>query len=79
MVAAILVTQRRHGVMRMASAEAMWKLVKGVAPFTADDTRDLFFPYSAYQPRPGAPVPGERYFNASTDDQVSIARIFPLS
>ena len=60
MVSSLVVTT---GQMRLNAAEAMWKLVKGTTTLTTNDTRDLLFAFYSTT-RPGAPEPGERYFNA---------------
>ena len=52
------------GNIRLKSAEAMYKLVKGVQPLTSQDVTDLFFaPPFVQNKRPGAAVAGERYFD----------------
>ena len=60
MVSTAFITQ--SGALRLPSAEAMWKLVKGNG-MKISDTQDLFFqqPYTPY--RPGAAVAGQRFFD----------------
>ena len=69
MVSSLLVTQ--SGSMRLASAEALWKLVKGIEPMSTNDTKDLFFPFTAYT-RPGAPEAGQRFFDAYPEQQATL-------
>ena len=69
MVSSLLVTQ--SGSMRLASAEALWKLVKGIEPMSINDTKDLFFPFNTYT-RPGVPEAGQRYFNSYPEQQAPL-------
>ena len=61
MVASQFVLQ--SGALRVVAAESMYKLVKGVEPMTSTDTTDLFFQPGFTPYRPGAAVPGQRFFD----------------
>ena len=61
MVASQFVLQ--SGALRVVAAESMYKLVKGVEPMTSTDTTDLFFQHCYTLYRPGAAVPGQRFFD----------------
>lgn len=74
MVSTSFITQT--GALRLSAAEAMWKLVKGQALSTTD-TEHLFFQPTFTPRRPGAAVPGERYFDADTTSDPEIARPEP--
>lgn len=56
----------QSGNVRLAAAEAMYKLVKGVQPMTNEDVQDIFFTTSYTPSRPGAAVPGNRYFDPAS-------------
>ena len=60
MISTAFITQ--SGALRLSAAEAMWKLVKGNS-MTITDTQELLFqkPFTPY--RPGAAVPGQRFFD----------------
>lgn len=61
MVSTAFITQT--GALRLRAAEAMWKLVKGHS-MTVADIEGLFFQQQYTPYRPGAAVPGERFFDA---------------
>ena len=68
MICSLVITS---GQMRLGAAESMWKLIKGKTPLTTDDTRELFFAFASMS-RPGAPAPGQRYFNAFPEQAETI-------
>ena len=65
MVATQFVLQ--SGALRVVAAESMYKLVKGVEPMTSTDTTDLFFQPGFAPYRPGAAVPGQRFFDSEPE------------
>ena len=69
MICSLVITS---GQMRLGAAESMWKLIKGKTPMTTDDTRELFFAFASMS-RPGAPAPGQRYFDAFPEQAGTIS------
>ena len=76
MVASQFVLQ--SGALRVAAAESMYKLVKGVEPMTSTDTTDLFFQPGFIPYRPGAAVPGQRFFDREPEPATQPEPATPL-